>query len=339
MSSIAVIGTVLSFIAAQKRKTKPVKILTSLALATTACALIVLISHLQVAAENGAHIDVIKTLHSRAYGEGANCDETTTYRSNDGSEHQLDIYRPKSPTTSLSPIVVYIHGGGWAALDRKAQAANLRWFADQGFLAFSPDYTLATPGKPTWNVAGPQVAYALTWIAENAHRYGGDSSRICVYGESAGGALALTSTYALTSGMREFSCNRKVPAIRAVAANVPAVDVVSFHENDDAMLGNFSQSIVRQYLGGSPEKYPERVRFVSPSTYITPQAPPTLLFLSGNDHLVPIEGAEQFIAQAEQAGIDVRTIRFPYGDHSLSTQYHSIANQAMLQIMLQHFQR
>lgn len=332
------IGVLLSGAAICVRRTRLSITLLSIGIATVTAVLVVLLSQLRVAAENGAHIDILKTLYTEGYGEDATPDETIEYLTTSTDRLQLDVYRPTSKPGILSPIVIYIHGGGWTALDRKAQARNLRWFADQGFLAFSPDYTLATKQLPTWNIAGPQVACALTWIAENAHRYGGDTSRIYVYGESAGGALALAASYAITSGTSEFTCNRKAPTIRAVAANVPAVDVTSFYKNDDAMLGDFSQSIVKQYLGGSPEDYPERVRFVAPSTYITPQAPPTLLFLSSNDHLVPIEGAEQFIVQAEQAGIDVRAIRFPYGDHSLSTQYYSIANQAMLQIMLQHFQ-
>ena len=183
------------------------------------------------------------------------------------------------------------------------------------------------------------MACALAWTASHAAAYGGDPDRLFAFGDSAGGALVLTTTYAAAAGVAESSCGGTVPKVRAVAAEYPAVDPVTFYENTDPLFGTLARRMVGGYLGGSPAEYPERARFVSSATYVTPEAPPTLIFLVENDHLVPIAGALDFIKQAERMGVTVQTVRFPWADHVFNLQYASVANQAMLQIMLQHFCR
>jgi len=198
-------------------------------------------------------------------------------------------------------------------------------------------YVLATPERATWRSAGEQVACAMTWTASNAATFGGDPDRMFAFGESAGGALALSTSYAVASGAS--SCGGSVPTVRAVAAQFPAVDPVTFYENTNPLTAAAARSMVRLYLGGSPAEYPERVRAVSPITYVTPNAPPTLILLADNDQLVPIAGALQFIERAERAGVTIHVVRFPWADHGVSLQFYSVANQAMLQLMRQHFCR
>jgi acetyl esterase/lipase len=160
---------------------------------------------------------------------------------------------------------------------------------------------------------------------------------VFAFGESAGGALALTASYAAAGGTAQSSCGGKVPKVRAVAAEYPAVDPVTFYENSDPLLGGIARRMVGQYLGGSPSEHPARAHAVSSASYITPQAPPTLIFIPDNDHLVPIAGALSFIDQATRAGVPVRTVRFPWADHAVNLQYHGVTNQAMVELMLQHF--
>jgi acetyl esterase len=85
--------------------------------------------------------------------------------------------------------------------------------------------------------------------------------------------------------------------------------------------------------------YPERMRAVSPATYITAAAPPTLIILGENDRLVPIDGTLQFIDRATQAGIAVHAIRFPLAGHGAAALFYSVVNQTWLQALQQHFCR
>ena len=157
----------------------------------------------------------------------------------------------------------YVHGGGWILGDRRMQAATLRWFADRGYLAVSTQYVLATATRSTWNTASAQVACALAWIAANAATYAADPERVFAFGESAGGALALTASYAAAGGTAKVVLRRKGADRASGRGRIPAVDPVTFYENPNPLLGGTARQMVGQYLGGSPSEYPARAHAVS----------------------------------------------------------------------------
>jgi acetyl esterase len=301
-----------------------------------AAAGIVIAGHLRAASNNGARVSLLTALVPGGLG-AASPDATVTFTRVDGQDLELDIYRPKSAPGTRAPILFYIHGGGWILGDRTMQAANLRWFADRGYLAVSAEYVLANETRATWDTAGAQVACALEWIAAHAATYAADPERVFTFGESAGGALALTVGYAAAAGKPLSSCGGTMPRVRAVSAEYPAVDPVTFYANPNPLLGGMARQMVGQYLGGSPGEHPTRAHAVASASYIVPHAPPTLIFIPDNDHLVPIAGALRFIDQATRAGVSVRTVRFPWADHAVNFQYYGVTNQAMVQITLHHF--
>jgi acetyl esterase len=333
---VAVLGGALALAARHLGARRTGTTFAVVALLAAASAGIVIGRHVRVASSNGARVNLLATLVPRGLA-GAAADATVTFTRIDGDDLVLDIYRPNHAPGTLAPIVFYVHGGGWILGDRRMQAANLRWFADRGYLAVSAEYVLATPTRSTWNTASSQVACALAWTAANAATYTADPERVFAFGESAGGALALTASYAAAGGTALSSCGGKVPTVRAVAAQYPAVDPVTFYENSDPLLRGIARRMVGEYLGGSPSEHPARAHSVSSASHIISQAPPTLIFIPDNDHLVPIAGALRFIDEATRAGVSVRTVRFPWADHAVNLLYHGVTNQAMVRIMLQHF--
>jgi len=332
---VAIVGGALALAARRLGARRTGTMLAVAAAVAAASAAIVIGRHMRVASSNGARVNLLAALVPGGLGSAAP-DATVAYTRADGQELLLDIYRPNNAGTP-APIVFYIHGGGWILGDRTMQAANLRWFADRGYLAVSAEYVLATGTRATWETASSQVACALGWIALNAATYAADPKRVFAFGESAGGALALTISYAAAGGTATSSCGGTVPAVRAVAAEYPALDPVTFYENPDPLLRGIARQMVGQYLGGSPGEYPARAHAVASASYIIPQAPPTLIFIPDQDHLVPIAGALRFIDEATRAGVSVRTVRFPWADHAVNLQYHGVTNQAMVRIMEQHF--
>jgi acetyl esterase len=92
------------------------------------------------------------------------------------------------------PITLFMHGGGYVVGDLDTQDMIARALcAWARTLVVSVDYRLA-PEHPF--PAGPEDSYAaLRWVAEQASELKGDSARIAVAGDSAGGnhasALAL----------------------------------------------------------------------------------------------------------------------------------------------------
>ena len=332
---VALVGGALALVARRSGMRRTGTALAAIGLLAAAAAGIVIERHARVASSNGARVNLLAAVLPGGLG-AATPDATVTFTRVDGQDLELDVYRPKGSGT-LAPILFYIHGGGWILGDRTMQAANLRWFADQGYLAVSAEYVLADETRATWDTAAAQVGCALGWIAANAATYAADPERVFTFGESAGGALALTVGYAAAGENPMSSCGGAMPRVRAVSAEYPAVDPVTFYDNPNPLLGGMARQMVGQYLGGSPGDFPARAHAVASASYIVPQAPPTLIFIPDNDHLVPIAGALRFIEEATRAGVSVRTVRFPWADHAVNLQYYGVTNQAMIQITLQHF--
>ncbi|MCE2659030.1 MAG: alpha/beta hydrolase [Rubrivivax sp.] len=106
----------------------------------------------------------------------------------DGTE-RLDIFGAPPPTGQpMAPVLVYIHGGYWRALDKRDQSFVATPFVDAGALVVLPNYALA-PAVTVRHIV-LQMVQALAWVHRHIHRYGGDARRIVVAGHSAGGHLA-----------------------------------------------------------------------------------------------------------------------------------------------------
>jgi carboxylesterase type B len=113
----------------------------------------------------------------------------------------LNIYAPMmSSSTVLKPVMVYIHGGGFdlgfsdiydgsiigAYADVIVVAMNYRI----GPLGFLSTKDAEAPGNfGLWD-----QRLAIEWVSENIAAFGGDRSKITIFGESAGGSSVIYQT-------------------------------------------------------------------------------------------------------------------------------------------------
>ncbi len=97
----------------------------------------------------------------------------------------LDFFPAKR---SGSPVVVFIHGGYWRALDKADHSFVAPALHAAGAAVVVPNYALCPA------VTIPQITLqmvrALAWTWRHAQRLNADASRITVIGHSAGGHLA-----------------------------------------------------------------------------------------------------------------------------------------------------
>ena len=89
-----------------------------------------------------------------------------------------------------APVVVWVHGGGYAVGDKANQMTDkVRLAHEQGWVLVSVNYRLTQPGQ-SWSAQYPDhyddVAHALQWVHANVAKYGGDPDRIALLGHSAG---------------------------------------------------------------------------------------------------------------------------------------------------------
>ena len=104
-----------------------------------------------------------------------------------GASLPIRIYTPEGQ--GALPILVYLHGGGFALGDIEAYDPVCRDLCKgAGCIVVSVDYRLAPEHKFPTPV---EDCYAATkWIANNAALIGGDGARLAVGGDSAGGNLS-----------------------------------------------------------------------------------------------------------------------------------------------------
>lgn len=125
----------------------------------------------------------------------------------EGPGETLDIFPASAPD---APVLVFIHGGYWSALDKSDHSFIARAFTDRGVCVVIPNYALC-PGTPAQPIGigdiSQQMVRALAWTWRNIAAHGGDPARITVSGHSAGGHLSAML----------FACGWK-----AVAPDLPA---------------------------------------------------------------------------------------------------------------------
>lgn len=87
------------------------------------------------------------------------------------------------------PVFIYFHGGGWVTGDLDTHEVVCRAVAKRaGCIVVAPDFRSAPEHRYP---AALDDCWAVTnWIADHAAEIGGDTSRIAVGGDSAGGNLA-----------------------------------------------------------------------------------------------------------------------------------------------------
>jgi len=258
-------------------------------------------------------------------------DETVTFTTVNGQALHAAVYRPPQ-SDGQAPVLIYIHGGGYMIGSMVETDADLRWFADQGWLVISVEYRLWTKQTPTWDKAPTDVACAAAWVRSNAAAHGGDAQRLSLLGDSAGGSLAINLAYAAALGQVQSDCGL-VPVPSAVVVQYPAVDPLSIYEHGYPVSGFEPRMLMSGYIGGDPYALPDRVRAVSSYSYISDKAPPTLILAPEKDGLVPSWSVYRFADQARFAGVDVELVRIPFASHVYNqVASHSIGNQLRLSI-------
>lgn len=116
-------------------------------------------------------------------------EQTMTVTSNSTTSSSSGSSSTTTPTTSaLKPAIIVIHGGAWRSGARWQVGPVANEFAQNGYVAFAPDYSLAPRAK--WSAQLKDLQTLLRYIRTNSSTLGVDPKRIGAWGGSAGGHLA-----------------------------------------------------------------------------------------------------------------------------------------------------
>ncbi|MFV1995444.1 MAG: alpha/beta hydrolase, partial [Verrucomicrobiales bacterium] len=93
---------------------------------------------------------------------------------------------------SPSPLVIYIHGGGFRGGDKgKVSAQSVQRYLDEGISFASMNYRLTNGGEFPYPVAMHDAARGLQFIRSKAKEWNLDPSRVFCFGGSAGAGISL----------------------------------------------------------------------------------------------------------------------------------------------------
>ncbi|MBJ7290808.1 alpha/beta hydrolase fold domain-containing protein [Williamsia sp.] len=243
---------------------------------------------------------------------GATADRRVVTGSPDGTTLHADLYQPNS-RPGPHPVVVFVHGGAFVAGKPGPNPYN-RYLADHGYAVLDVEFRLASDTVHNWDTQVGDVGCALTWLTRNGAAAGLDTDRVVMFGESSGGNLAINAAYMTASKTLDPTCGRpdELPKIVAAVGGYPAVDLTTAYA--DSAIG---KTVGQQFIGGSPEQFPERYRFVDSANHITPQSPPTLIVQGGADHLVLAAPVERFADKVRAAGVPTRYVELPALEHGI----------------------
>ncbi len=227
----------------------------------------------------------------------------------------VDVYVPPAVKQSRRPLVIYIHGGGWVG-GHTRQAGALANFpevlaslAAEGFVVASLEYRLS--GEAPFPAQLQDVRAAIRFLKANAAKYGIDPARVGLWGGSAGGHLAALG--ALSCGAPGFDATPQPAGSECVQAAAIWYGVFDF-----APIVARSEGAPVALLGcaKAADCPADRVRAVSPLTYLDPSDPPFLLIHGQDDRAVSVTQSNDAFARMKAAGLTVDEIVIPGVDHS-----------------------
>jgi acetyl esterase/lipase len=208
---------------------------------------------------------------------------------------KIDYSKPTAPG---SPLVIYVHGGGWKRGDKTIGAAEkTAHYLKEGYAFASVGYRLVPAN--TVEEQAQDVATAIAYLIKDAEKLGFDGKRIVLMGHSAGAHLvALVGTdlrYLQKAGLGASALCGVIP-LDGAAYDVP---------RQIAEGGEFMHDTYLQAFGTDPE----RQKALSPTAQAEAPNAPAFLIL----HVQRVDGAAQSKALGEalkKAGTDVEVKGF-----------------------------
>jgi acetyl esterase/lipase len=228
--------------------------------------------------------------------KGNNCEDVPT----------LTEIDPQFGMANGSAVVIF-PGGGYRSLTSPMESREIAdWFTNRGFKAFVVSYRLTSHG---YYLPVPllDAQRAIQLVRSHASDYHIAPNRIVAIGFSAGGHLAaLASTQALPGKSDAQDLVERISSKPDyLVLGYPWIGAIS---SDTSHLSYCKQFNIMDQCETLRRAY-------SPDLFVTKDTPPTFIYHTYNDQVVPVEQALRFYNALLKAGVPAEMHLFASGAH------------------------
>jgi acetyl esterase/lipase len=218
----------------------------------------------------------------------------------------LTLFRPQ-PRTVNGTSVIIAPGGAYLGLASNLEGRQIAdWYTSRGVTGFVLRYRLGS--KYLYPIPLQDAQRAIRFVRSHANEFGIGPDRIGFMGFSAGGHLA-----AITATMFD---SRKPDAPDPIDRVSSRPDFVvlgypwlnAMEKNETGVLSYCSALKIPAGQCTNFEQY-------SPDQHVSAQTPPTFIYHTTDDELVPVEASMKYYRALRTAGVPVEMHLFGHGRH------------------------
>jgi acetyl esterase/lipase len=202
--------------------------------------------------------------------------------------------------------IVICPGGGYGGLAGHEGKDYALWFNSMGIHAFVLKYRLGSGGYRHPRML-EDAARALRTVRSRCSEWGIDKTRVGIIGSSAGGHLASTLLTHFDAG------NPTAEDVIDRESSRPDLGILCYPV---ITLGEFTHSgSKKNLLGENPPA--ELVKFLSNELQVTRETPPTFIWHTAEDLVVPVENTMLFASALRKNGVPFDLHIYEKGRHGI----------------------
>ena len=235
-----------------------------------------------------------------------------------------DVYLPRDVIEPY-PVVLWVHGGAFVGGDKRDTEIYATALAAEGYAVVSINYELAPESKYPSPVI--QMGEAYLWLESAAAKYGFDTGRIVLAGDSGGAHIAAqfaaiqsNSNYAKEMGIDQLA---QIGKIKAMLLFCAPFDVSAITATDSAILNFLMGKLAWAYFGVS--NWSELFEYQATiSNHLTSKFPPT--FISDGNSGSFESHARVFAEDLRKNSVEVETYFIPRDFEVTPHEYQFVMN-------------
>lgn len=241
---------------------------------------------------------------------------------------KLNLLMPKySRDHQPQPLLIWICGGGFVAVDKDVWMPEMVYYARRGFVVASIQYR--TSNEAPFPAPIQDIKSAIRYLRAHAGKFCINPEKVAVMGESAGGHLAALA--GVTGTTRKFDCGENLDMSSAVQAVVDIYGVSDISSMPPTEEPNYMTML----LNSPVNQALELAREASPLQWVDSETPPFFIMHGALDDMVPMEQSEKLADALEKNGVDYEFVVLKNAGHGADNFYQDVLKERVVRFLKQ----